>query len=52
MMEQAEFDVMKIQAEALLLIAKELGRIADFFGGVTWAWEQADEETIEDEEEK
>ena len=43
MMEQAEFDVMKIQAEALLLIAKELGRIADFFAYFETAWQEADE---------
>ena len=40
------------QTEAMERVAGALERIAEFFGGVTWAWEQADEETIEDEEEK
>ena len=45
MIEQEEFAVMKIQAEALLLIAKELGRIADFFQMFIDAWEEADDES-------
>ena len=45
MMEQEEFAVMKIQAEALLLIAKELGRMADFFQMFVDAWAEADELT-------
>ena len=50
MKEQAELDVMKIQAKALLLIATELGRIADFFQMFVDAWAEADELTGGEEE--